>query len=96
VSRLVIIVEEDSCFRECQDCGDEIPDPYLEDEDDEREVLCSTCTFKYKPPAGEGPPLTTEPVRCVCDKPLSDCHANNCLDRDRHPSQLGKRQRSLF
>jgi hypothetical protein len=106
---LTLVIEEDFCFRECIHCGDEIPDPYLEDDDDERNVLCSTCDaergHRYwlkrkfpKKPAGLGEAI------CECGKRLTDCTIATCHQPDpppRHRAKLAVRepqeqQRKLF
>jgi len=82
---LKLVIEEDSCFRECMVCGDEIPDPYLEDDDEEEAVMCSTCqAVRYhrahlrRLAVSHAKNLDLgEPV-CQCGKSLRNCTPWNC------------------
>jgi len=96
---LTLIIEEDFCFRECIDCEDEIPDPYLEeDEEEDVQVLCSTCDaertryarLKRLKQQHLKPPGLGEAI-CNCGYRLPDCTVATCHQPDPPPKGKSKK-----
>jgi len=99
---LIIDEQEDAFFRECRVCEDEIPDPYLEEEEEDgQEVVCSTCDAHFRWQAyqkrlveGHRREQEVGEAICECGFNLANCHAATCQP---DPPKRGRRpQMKLF
>ena len=104
-----ILVHESAAFvQTCKDCGYEIPNPYAEEDDEELNVICSTCYFerahqKHLAHLAEQhtPEEPLPAAKCNCGLNLHDCQVATChREATEPPKKRSKRrletQLSLF